>query len=82
MTRAEYLESIQEGAFLGTTPDDALGLDPDRTLRDTPKVIEQLKIAHLRYCNEVARVLGFPEQICREYTSTLPESHGRVIYLY
>jgi hypothetical protein len=61
MTRAEYLEFIQEG--LGF-PETGVGSpDPTHILYDHEEVILRLRLAHLSYCNEVARILGMTDQL-------------------
>lgn len=61
MTRAEYLEFVQEGLAF---PDSGVGSpDPSRILYDELSVVDALKVAHQRYVNEVAGILGFPDAI-------------------
>jgi hypothetical protein len=61
MTRAEYLEFIQEG--LGF-PETGVGSpDASRLLYDSKETVFNLKVAHQKYCNEVAVLLDMPDQI-------------------
>lgn len=71
MTRAEYLEFVQEALYFPSSlPDHVAHMDakpglypcdPNFALRDTPEVCQALKMAHHRYCTEVEVVL-FPER--------------------
>jgi hypothetical protein len=61
VTRAEYLEFVQEGLAF---PESGVGSpDPSRILYDTDEVILRLRLAHQAYCNEVARILGHGDQV-------------------
>jgi hypothetical protein len=61
MTRAEYLEFVQEGlGFPGTGVGSP---DPGRILYDSKEVVFNLRVAHQKYCNEVATLLDMPDQI-------------------
>lgn len=70
MTRAEYLEYVEEAlgfvggiAGLDNHPTEiGFGPDPAFTLRDTPEVCAALQRAHALYCLEVERIL-FPERM-------------------
>lgn len=71
MTRAEYLEFVQEAlCFPPDMSDHVMHMDakpglypchPDYALRDTPAVCGQLQEAHRMYCKLVERIL-FPER--------------------
>lgn len=61
MTRAEYLEHVQEHCGFASTPEEAHGTSPACTLRDTPEVCRALERAHAKYCAEVEAIL-FPER--------------------
>lgn len=66
MTRAEYLEFVQEGLAF---PDTGVGSpDPSRILYDELHIVDRLKVAHQRYVNEVADILGFPDAIKNKVT--------------
>ncbi len=55
MTRAEYLEYVQEGLVF---PETGLGSpDPTRILYDHEEVIKRLRRAHADYCKQVAAIL-------------------------
>lgn len=63
MTRAEYLESIQEGQLVlaNQRNAEAQGMyarEPHRILFDTPEVCRALARAHEEYCATVARIFG------------------------
>ena len=61
MTRAEYMEFVQEGLCF---PETGVGSpDAARILYDELSVVDALKVAHQRYVNEVAGILGFPDAI-------------------
>lgn len=61
MTRAEYLEYVQES--LGF-PQEASGdrQASKRILFDSQEVCDQLACAHLDYCRKVASILGLTER--------------------
>jgi hypothetical protein len=64
MTRAEYLEFVQESlAFppLGDAADTTMHDNAGMTLRDTPEVCKRLARVHHLYCLEVEKIL-FPER--------------------
>lgn len=69
MTRAEYLEFVQEGLAF---PETGLGSpDPGRILYDHEEVIQRLRLAHQSYCNEVARILGLDDQVVHTLAFTI-----------
>lgn len=58
MTRAEYLEFVEEGLAF---PESGLGSpDPGRILYDHEEVILRLRAAHAEYCKKVAAILEIP----------------------
>lgn len=63
MTRAEYLEYVQECQGFDSKAVDGSGYvyAPDMTLRDTPEVCKALQRAHAKYCHEVEMAL-YPER--------------------
>ena len=63
MTRAEYLEYVQESMGFDTDAKDGAGYAyaPEMTLRDTPEVCAQLAEAHKMYCELVEYIL-FPDR--------------------
>jgi hypothetical protein len=67
MTRAEYLEFVEEGLAFPAT---GVGSpDPGRILYDHDAVIASLRAAHAEYCKKVAQIL----EIDREYTPSAEE---------
>lgn len=56
MTRAEYLELIEEGLVF--PPSGLLAPDPGRILYDHEEVVQALDCAHRDYCRKVAAILG------------------------
>lgn len=63
MTRAEYLEALQEDQVILTSQANAeaqgaYGRDPRRMLFDTPEVCRALQQAHRQYCERVAGIFG------------------------
>ncbi len=60
MTRAEYLEFVQE--HLGFPQTGVGSPDPAHLLYDTQDVVTALKIAHEQYCQRVAEILELPYQ--------------------
>lgn len=76
MTRAEYLEYVQEALAFENSGESPPGIDtaliapeaaglfpcnPQFQLRDTPEVCKALKMAHAEYCARVETIL-FPER--------------------
>lgn len=75
MTRAEYLEAVEESFYFTDDPfvrTQAAGLgdctDPSRQLRDTEEVCKALQNAHLEYCQKVEAIL-FPERFSESHPS-------------
>jgi hypothetical protein len=66
VTRAEYLEFVEEVMyFADTLPDQAVVNSDsfgDSLLRDTPEVCAALRQAHQDYCNRVAGILGLERE--------------------
>lgn len=63
MTRAEYLEFVQERSLIVANQRnaEAQGMydqDPKFVLFDTPEVLTRLAAAHAEYCEKVAAILG------------------------
>lgn len=58
MTRAEYLEFVQE--HLGFPQTGVGSPAPGNILYDTHEVCQRLREAHERYCAEVALILELP----------------------
>lgn len=79
MTRAEYLEHVQEG--LGF-PQTGLGSpDPGNILYDHFDVVQRLREAHERYCADVALILELPyiplgRIQCQTDAVYIPDSEG------
>jgi hypothetical protein len=64
VTRAEYLEFVQEALAFPTSVD-AMTPAPSgdvQMLRDTPEVCSALRKAHDDYCHAVAAVLGLKHE--------------------
>lgn len=60
MTRAEYLEFVEEGLAF---PESGVGSpDPSRILYDHEEVILRLRAAHRDYCRTVASILGIERE--------------------
>lgn len=77
MTRAEYLEAVEESFYFADAPplsrgyatsEGIIAAGGDGVLRDTPEVCAALKLAHEEYCNRVANILG----VSREHTEDRP----------
>lgn len=75
MTRAEYLEFVEEGLAF---PDTGVGSPlPGRILYDHVETVQALQAAHTDYCRKVAAILGIDRTSTEEGgPEDRPDSQG------